>query len=99
MTDVIDFNMQKLARTEPSYNVHIWRHGESFSGGISFGSDVEHDTLKVASELIAFSNGLIDASGYESAWYQGLLDERWYVVGGFIIGSTITGVLCALLLG
>ena len=97
MTDVIDFHMQKLARTEPSYTVYIWRApGESFSGGIAFGPDVEHDTLEVAGELIAFANGLVDATGYKSAWYQGLLDERWYVAGGFIMGSVITGVLCAL---
>lgn len=94
MTDIIDFNTQKLARTEPSYTVYIWRGDGKFSGGIAFGQDVEHDTLEVAGELIAFSNGLIDASGYKSAWYQGLLDERWYVVGGFIMG-----VLCALSIG
>lgn len=99
MTDVIDFNMQKLARTEPSYTVFIWRASGEIHGGISFRWDVEDDTLEVASELIAFSNGLIDATGYKSAWYQGLLDERWYVVGGFIIGSAITGVLCALSFG
>lgn len=100
MTDIIDFNMQKLARTEPSYSVHIWRaSGESFSGGITFGQDVEHDALEVAGELIAFSNRLVDATGYKSAWYQGLLDERWYVAGGFIMGSAITGVLCALSFG
>ena len=98
MTDVIDFNMQKLARTEPSYNVHIWRHGDTFSGGISFGSDVEHDTIEVASELIAFSNELIDATGYEAAWYQGMLDERWYIVGGFVWGSAVTGLLLGVLL-
>lgn len=89
-----------LPAGEPSYTMHVWhRNDGKATAGLSGPEDWEPDYLEIADDLIAFANGFIEQSGYKSAWYQGLLDERWYVVGGFVLGSTITGVLCALSFG
>lgn len=78
---------------EPSYTMHVWhRNDGNATAGLSGPEDWEPDYLEIADDLIAFANGFIEQSGYKSAWYQGLIDERWYVATGFIMGAALVGL-------